>query len=67
MAYKMAATYQFAVVDLSHLTSNGFQIPYIDYFYQTLAQVRIWALTNNQKMVTEMAAKCQFALVDTLT
>ena len=32
MAYKMAAIYQFALVDLSHLTTDGFQIPYRDYF-----------------------------------
>ena len=46
----MAATYQFALVDIlpSHLLPGCLQISYMDYFYQTLAQVRIYALSNNQ-------------------
>ena len=33
---------------LSHLLLDRCQISYIDYFNQTLAQVSIWALSNNQ-------------------
>ena len=36
------------VVTLSHFLPDCFQISYIDYFYQTLTQVRIWALFDNQ-------------------
>ena len=32
----------------SQLLLDCFQISYMDYFYQTLAQVRIWALSDNQ-------------------
>ena len=33
---------------LNHLLPDCLQISYIDYFYQTLAQVLIWALSDNQ-------------------
>ena len=33
---------------LSHLLPDCFQISYMDYFYQTLTQVWIWALSANQ-------------------
>ena len=33
---------------LSHLLPDCFQISYMDYFYQTLTLVRIWALSDNQ-------------------
>ena len=33
---------------LSHLLPDCFQISYIDYFYQTLTQVWIWAMSANQ-------------------
>ena len=33
---------------LSHLLPDCFQIPYMDYFYQTLAQVQIWSLSDKQ-------------------
>ena len=32
----------------SHLLPNGFHSSYMVYFYQTLGQVRIWALSDNQ-------------------
>ena len=50
MADKMDAIYQFAFVEiyLNHLIPNCLQISYIDYFYQTHAQVLIWALSDNQ-------------------
>ena len=31
-----------------HLLPDCFHISYIDYFYQTLTQIRIWALSDNQ-------------------
>ena len=39
-------------------------LPNFIYFYQTLAQVLIWALSDNQDG-RQMAAICQFTLVDT--
>ena len=47
MANKMAAASQFALY-LSHLLPDCIQISYMDYFYQTLALFRIWALSDNQ-------------------
>ena len=49
MADKVAAAYQFAFY-LSYLfhVPDCFQISYMDYFYQTLALLRIWALSDNQ-------------------
>ena len=51
MAIKMAAAYQLAFVatiPYSFFNNNCFQISYMDYFYQTLTQVGIWALSDNQ-------------------
>ena len=40
MAAKMAATYQFTLVDtLSHLSPSFFQISYMDFFHQTIVHV----------------------------
>ena len=50
MADKMDATYQFALWTIyrNYLLPDCLQISYIDYFYRTLAQVLIWALSDNQ-------------------
>ena len=50
VADKMVPAYQFALVVLcySHLLHDCFQISYMDYFYQTLAQVRIYAWYDNK-------------------
>ena len=45
----MAAAGQSAHVDSEpFITRLLNQISYMDYFHQTLAQIRIWALSNNQ-------------------
>ena len=48
MADKMVSAYQFAFVDNLPLLPDCLQISYMDYFNQALAQVLIWALSDNQ-------------------
>ena len=45
---QMAAAYQFAFVDNLPLLPDCLQISFLDYFHQTLAQVLIWTLYDNQ-------------------
>ena len=42
------SVYFFLTLYLSHLLPDFFQVSYMDYLYKTLAQVIIWALSDNQ-------------------
>ena len=59
---QMAAAYQFALVDISHLLPDSFQISYIICFHRTLVQVLIWGFVRRTitKMANKMAATYQF-------
>ena len=46
MATKMAATYQFTLVDTLFQSFITQFLPYMDYFYQTIVHVWIWVLSD---------------------